>query len=156
MDMLQEPGELGELGEEVSTKNLLCANAPTRNDVGVVFIDWLREGIRSHLLLVNDRKAKVHIVDGTLFLVTPGIFQRYAAEHPVLAATDPKTDPWRTLQRQFEKMGVHLKNPNGQNIWTCSVQGPRKVSSLNGYLLRGDHPLCRDLQNDNPFLKLQP
>lgn len=96
----------------------------------------MREGVLSHRLLVNDSTAKIHIVEGTFFLVTPGIFQRYAAEHPELADGNDKAEAWRPIQRHFERLGVHLKRPNGQNIWTCKVQGPRKTSCLNGYLLR--------------------
>ena len=123
--------------------------------MGLAFLEWLRDGIHTHRLVVNDSKAKVHTVDGTFFLVTPGIFQRYAAEHPELAAEDPESEAWRVLQRQFQKLDLHLKKPNGQNVWTCTVQGRRKSSSLNGYLLRSHQTLSRDPPKDNPFLALQ-
>ncbi|WP_409289992.1 MobH family relaxase [Pseudomonas sp. KCJK8927] len=153
MDMLQEPGELE---DGPSTGSLQSATAPPQDAVGLAFIEWLREGIHSHRLVVNDSKAKVHTVDGTFFLVTPGIFQRYAAEHPELTESDPNNDTWRRLQRQFEKLEVHVKKPNGQNIWTCKVGGPRKASSLNGYLLSDARTIQGELPANNPFLTLMP
>ncbi|WP_409265121.1 MobH family relaxase [Pseudomonas sp. KCJK8521] len=151
MDMLQEPAEFqaGPVAESFQP-----TTAPDPDDAGLAFIEWLREGVHSHRLVVNDSKAKVHTVDGTFFLVTPGIFQRYVAEHPDSAEASPKSDSWRLLQHQFEKLDVHLKKPNGQNIWTCKVKGPRKTSSLNGYLLRGKAAISQESPADNPFLTL--
>lgn len=151
MDMLQEPAELQ---ARPTAKSLRSSTSPGLDDAGLAFIEWLRDGIRSHRLVVNDSKAKVHTVDGTFFLVTPGIFQRYVAEHPDLAEASPNSDSWRLLQRQFEKLDVHLKKPNGQNIWTCKVKGPRKTSSLNGYLLCSKAAISQESPADNPFLTL--
>ncbi|MFV2926401.1 MobH family relaxase [Pseudomonas alloputida] len=151
MDMLQEPVER-QAGPSLTSPQ--PATAPSQDGSGLAFIEWLREGVRSHRLVVNDSKAKVHTVDGTFFLVTPGIFQRYAAENPGLADADSMSDGWRLLQRQFEKLGIHVKKPNGQNIWTCSVRGPRKTTSLNGYILSDKHLLGVLPPRDNPFLTL--
>lgn len=152
MDMLQEPGELGHGSSAASPQS---ATAPPQDALGLAFIEWLHEGVQSHRLVVNESKAKVHTVDGTFFLVSPGIFQCYVAEHSELAEADPKIEDWRRLQREFERLEVHQKRPNGQNIWTCTVQGPRKASSINGYLLRSVLSLRGDLPKNNPFLKLQ-
>lgn len=151
MEILQEPGELE---DGPSTGSLQSATAPPQDAVGLAFIEWLREGIHSHRLVINDSKAKVHSVEDTFFLVTPGIFQRYAAEHPVLAKADPQVEDWRRLQRQFEKLDVHVKKPNGQNIWTCTVRGPRSTSSLNGYLLSDPRTISGEPPANNPFLTL--
>ena len=153
MGMLKEPAEL-QAGPTAAS--LRPTTSPEQDAAGLAFIEWLREGIRSHRLVVNDSKAKVHTVDGTFFLVTPGVFQRYAAEHPGLDDAGPKSDGWRLLQRQFEKLDVHLKKPNGQNIWTCNVRGPRKTSALNGYILRDANFLGQPPPSDNPFLSLRP
>lgn len=151
MDMLQEPSEV-ETGP--STGSLHSTTAPSKDTEGVAFLEWLRQGVLSHRLVVNDSKAKVHTVDGTFFLVTPGIFQRYAAEHPEPAEAAPQSDAWRRIQRHFEKLDVHLRKPNSQNIWTCTVRGPRKTTSLNGYLLREKAAISREPPADNPFLTL--
>ncbi|MNJ31877.1 hypothetical protein D3C77_265280 [compost metagenome] len=88
------------------------------------------------------------------FLVSPGIFQRYVAECPHPVAGDVSPEDWRQHQRLFERLDIHLKRPNGQNIWTCKVQGPRSTSSLNGYLLREAEIISSQPPANNPFLKL--
>ncbi|WP_336331544.1 MobH family relaxase [Pseudomonas putida] len=132
------------------------ATAPTQEDSGLAFIEWLREGILSHRLVVNDSKAKVHTVDGTFFLVTPGIFQRYVSEHPQLAKAGPTKEAWRDLQCEFQKLHVHLKTPTGQNIWVCKVKGPRRASLLNGFLLSDPSTISVEPPVNNPFLTLIP
>ncbi|MBA6104603.1 MULTISPECIES: MobH family relaxase [Pseudomonas] len=151
MDMLQKPAEL-QAGS--SAERFRPTTSPGQDDAGLAFIEWLREGIHSRQLMVNDSKAKVHTVDGTFFLVTPGIFQRYAAEHPGQPEGSDQEEPWRRIQRHFEKLGMHVKRPGGQNIWSCAVRGPRKTSVLNGYLLLGTAGLTSEQPIDNPYLAL--
>ncbi|AZL69457.1 MULTISPECIES: MobH family relaxase [Pseudomonas] len=151
MGMLQEPSEV-ETGP--SAESLQSATTPPKDAEGLAFLEWLRKGVLNHRLVINDSKAKVHTVEDTFFLVTPGIFQRYAAEHPGFADADSKSDAWRRIQRQFEKLHVHLKMPNGQNIWTCTVRGPRSASSLNGYLLSDPRTISGEPPANNPFLTL--
>lgn len=151
MGMLEDPAEL-QAG--ATAASLRPTTSPEQDAAGLAFIEWLREGIRSHRLVVNDSKAKVHIVDGTFFLVTPGIFQRYAAEHPRQPEGSDQEEPWRRIQRHFEKLGMHVKRPGGQNIWSCAVRGPRKTSVLNGYLLLGTADLTSEQPVDNPYLAL--
>ncbi|WP_070095671.1 MobH family relaxase [Pseudomonas sp. NBRC 111139] len=153
MDMLEEPRQLQ---TESSTGSLQPATTLSWDVVGLDFLEWLRKGVLSHRLVINDSKAKVHTVEGTFFLVTPGIFQRYAAEHPMLVDADFQNNAWRRLQRQFERLDVHVRKPNGQNIWTCSVRGPRKTTYLNGYILRDTNLLGLPPSPDNPFLSLRP
>ncbi|KGK25402.1 MobH family relaxase [Pseudomonas plecoglossicida] len=151
MDMLQEPSEV-DTGP--STGSLQSTTAPPQDAAGLAFLEWLRDGIANHRLIVNDTKAKVHAVDGTFFLVTPGIFQRYAAEHLEQPDGADQKESWRRIQRHFENLGIHQKRANGQNIWTCVVRGPRKTSTLNGYLLLGTAELISVHPVDNPYLAL--
>ncbi|BBR54769.1 helicase [Pseudomonas putida] len=152
MDMLEEPRQLE---TESSTGNLQSETTPPQDAIGLVFLEWLRDGVRSHRLLINDSKAKVHSVEGTFFLVTPGIFQRYVAECLKCTTEDEKNLAWRQLQRHFERLGIHKKRSNAQNIWTCRVNGPRKSSTLNGYLLHNANFLNSVPPPDNPFISLQ-
>lgn len=46
-------------------------------DQGQCFLNWVKLGVQTHRLVINDAKAKVHSVDSTAFLVTPEIFRRY-------------------------------------------------------------------------------
>lgn len=128
----------------------------TSSDPGQIFLDWVRDGIRSHKLIINDSKAKVHTVNGTAFLVTPGIFQRYVQEFPdITHGTEHEGEAWRWVQRQFEKLRVHRKRSDGLNIWTCQVKGPRKNAKLQGYLLENPRLLFSQSPPDNPYLSVE-
>jgi hypothetical protein len=123
------------------------------DDPGQAFLNWVREGIQNHKLIINDSKAKIHTVSGTLFLVTPGLFQRYVQEFPGISmGADSQGEEWRWVQKQFEKLKIHKKRDNGLNIWICNVQGPRKKSTLKGYLIGESTLLLPSIPPNNPFL----
>lgn len=123
---------------------------------GEHFIAWLRDGIQARRLIVNDAKALVHTIAGTVFLVSPGIFQRYAQEHPEVArfAKQEQQAEWAWMQKRFERLGIHRKQDNGLNIWTCEVAGPRKSRRLHGYLMRTASLVFADVPPTNPYLKI--
>lgn len=123
---------------------------------GEHFMAWLRHGIQNRKLIINDTKALVHTASSTVFLVSPGVFQRYAQEHlqtAVLAKQDQIAD-WQWVQKRFEKLQLHRKQDNGLNIWTCEVTGPRKSRKLHGYLLSDPRHLFEEVPLDNPYLHL--
>jgi len=123
---------------------------------GQTFLDWVKEGIQSHNLIINDSKAKVHTVDGTLLLVTPGIFQRYAQEFPGIASgANAGSEEWRWIQKRFEQLNLHRKRKSGFNIWCCQVKGPRRKTTLKGYLLTKPELLISPLPANNPFLTIK-
>ena len=112
--------------------------------------------MQSRKRILNDAKALVHTVDDTVFLVSPGVFQRYVQEHPqvpALAKQDAVVD-WQWVQKRFEKLQVHRKQPSSLNIWTCEVTGPRKSRKLHGYLLDDPGQLFDERPPNNPYLKL--
>lgn len=119
-------------------------------------MDWLRQGIQSRKLIINDAKALVHTVANTAYLVSPGVFQRYAQEHPQIGATAKQEglQGWQWVQKRFERQHLHRKQPNGLNIWTCEVEGPRKTRRLHGYLLDEPSLLFDVLPANNPYLRL--
>ena len=119
-------------------------------------MQWFTQGIQTHRIIMNDAKALVHSVKDTLYLVTPGIFQRYGQEHPHLAriAKQESLSDWEWIQQRFEQMKLHRKQPNGLNIWACEVTGPRKTRRLNGYLLKSPGGLMNELALNNPYLKI--
>jgi integrating conjugative element relaxase (TIGR03760 family) len=132
------------------------ADATTEEHQGEHFLQWLRDGIRSHRLIVNDAKALVHTVAGTTFLVSPGLFQRYVREHPRVGRRtgSKEVEDWQWVQKQFERLHLHKKQRDGHNIWTCEVVGPRRRRHLHGYLVSESHALFDDTLPDNPFLRL--
>ena len=119
-------------------------------------MQWLRNGIPSHRLIINDAKALVHTVAGTAFLVSPGVFQRYVREHPELdlMVGTKESAGWHWVQKEFERMHLHKKQRDGRNIWTCEVVGPRRRRHLHGYLLADSSALFDNALPDNPFLRL--
>lgn len=132
------------------------APRPQAEPSGEVFMAWLTQGVRSHKLIINDAKALVHTVAGTAYLVSPGVFQRFAQEHPQVAsiARQEKLEAWQWVQKRFEKLAAHRKQASGLNIWTCDVTGPRKSRRLHGYLLARPEALFGEVPPDNPYLRL--
>jgi hypothetical protein len=134
----------------------LESSGPLAENPGQVFLNWVRAGIQSHKLIINDSKAKIHTVSGTVFLVTPGIFQRYAQEFPDISLEpDQEGEEWRWVQKQFEKLKVHRKCDDSLNIWTCQIKGPRKTAKLKGYLLEDPELIFESLAPENPYLMLE-
>jgi len=123
---------------------------------GEHFMAWLKQAIASHHLIINDAKALVHTVADTAYLVSPGVFQRYAQEYPQVSALakQEKQQDWQWIQKRFEKLGLHRKQPDGLNIWTCEVTGPRKTRRLHGYLLQEPGTLFETVPANNPYLML--
>ncbi|WP_281687536.1 MobH family relaxase [Pseudomonas citronellolis] len=135
----------------------MTAMPTSSNSLGQGFVAWLKAGIASHRIIINDAKALVHTADGTAMLVTPGIFKRYVLEHPDLEkqATAQGVKSWQLVQRAFEKEKLHRKTAKSLNIWTFDVVGPRKSKQLRGYLLRDPHAVFNEVPFDNPSLALQ-
>ncbi|GBC57190.1 pyruvate/2-oxoglutarate dehydrogenase complex, dihydrolipoamide acyltransferase (E2) component, and related enzymes [Stutzerimonas stutzeri] len=125
---------------------------------GEHFMAWLQQGIASHRLIINDAKALVHTVSDTGYLVSPGVFQRYAQEHLQVGALAKQENlqDWQWVQKRFERLQLHRKHANGLNIWTCEVTGPRKSRRLHGYLLQDPAGLFGELPPNNPYLSVQP
>lgn len=141
---------------DASSASTLEISNPSSDDPGRVFLNWVKEGIRSHKLIINESKAKIHTVGGTVFLVTPGLFQRYVQEFPGVANdADQEIEEWRWVQKQFERMKVHRKRDDGLNIWACQVHGPRKTATLKGYLIEEPKLFFEWIPPDNPFLTIE-
>ncbi|WP_338743795.1 MobH family relaxase [Pseudomonas sp. KK18] len=146
--------ETPDLDQGTALSKTPIAEEQDNNDLGKNFLEWLRAGLQSHALIINDSRAKVHTVGDTYFLVTPGIFQRYAMECQEQVVHIDSTEAWPSVQKSFERMNIHQRRPNGENIWACHVQGPRKRGKLNGYLMKDPLELNQDGLTNNPFLRL--
>jgi len=149
----EEPSKPGDITKATkSTGSFESSGTPS----GEHFMTWLRAGIQSRKLIINDAKALVHTVSGTAYLISPGVFQRYAQEDPQVAALAKaeQLPAWQWTQKRFEKLGLHRKQPNGLNIWVCEVKGPRKSRRVHGYLLANTDSLFDEAPLDNPYLGL--
>lgn len=126
------------------------------NDYGAAFLSWLKSGVLTHKIIINDAKARVHTVSGTAFLVSPDIFKRFALEHPDIekVARERELEAWQVVQRAFEKKKKHRKTPEQLNIWTCKVRGPRKTRELRGYLISDPRDVFNEVPYDNAILEL--
>jgi integrating conjugative element relaxase (TIGR03760 family) len=133
----------------------LSPNTP-QEPSGEHFIAWLRQRIASHVLIINDAKALVHTVADTVYLISPGIFQRYAQENPAIVTYTKQEHvaDWQWIQKRFEKLSLHRKQENGLNLWNCEVAGPRKSHRLHGYLLKDPKCLFDDAPPNNPHLSI--
>lgn len=125
-------------------------------ELGQGFIAWLKTGITSHRLIINDAKALVHTVDGTAMLVSPGIFKRFVLEHPELEriAKAQEVNAWQLVQRAFEKQKQHRKTTKQLNIWVFNVTGPRKTKQLKGYLMQDPLSVFNEVPFDNPAISI--
>ncbi|MEL4887274.1 TraI domain-containing protein [Pectobacterium betavasculorum] len=143
------------LGESGATPPHPMPDA-TMQPSAVHFIAWLKDGIATRKLVINDAKALIHTISDTAYLVSPGVFQRYAQEHPQVAvlAKQKNQQDWLWVQKRFESLGVHRKHTDGLNIWTCEVTGPRKSRRLHGYLLQDPAIVLRELPPNNPYLSV--
>ncbi|AIZ79131.1 MULTISPECIES: MobH family relaxase [Pasteurellaceae] len=107
--------------------------------LGKQFVDWLKQGIDQNKFAISKNTAKLHIVDGALFIVSPTIFEQFLQE----AGLPYDKDAITNLQYRFQDLGLHTpKNvmrkgkPDSINFWRCAVAGPRKTSYLTGYLIK--------------------
>ncbi|MBZ9559116.1 MULTISPECIES: MobH family relaxase [unclassified Modicisalibacter] len=115
---------------------------------GVQFWKWLKTGLADHSILINDTQAPVHVVDGTYFLVSPGIFKSFSR----LVLDDESQ--WKFVQKRFQKLGVHVRT-QGKNIHTVIVEGPKKSRELQGYLIKDPKCLGQKVPADNWALALK-
>lgn len=121
---------------------------------GEHFMTWLTEGLRSNRIVMNAPQALVHVAEDTLYLVTPGIFRRYAQEHPELdeIAKKKRQLGWEWIQKRFAEMRLHRKSACGLNIWPYELRVDNKKRRLHGYLLTNHYGLVNDLVLNNPNL----
>ena len=124
---------------------------------GEHFMAWLKQAVQTRKLIINDAKALVHTVSDTVYLISPGVFQRYAQEHTTIGplAKDAALQDWQWVQKRFEKLGLHRKQPSGLNIRTCEVMGPRKTRQVHGYLLEDPSHIFDAVPPNNPYLSLK-
>jgi len=154
----QAPAQQESDAPVISPAPVIQEQASWTRPSGEHFMIWLRQHIDTRKLIINDARALVHTVANTVYLVSPGLFQRYAQEHPQSAvfAKEDKTADWQWVQKRFEKLDLHRKHENGLNIWTCEVTGPRKSRRLHGYLLNDPLRLFNDAPMNNPYLTVLP
>lgn len=117
---------------------------------GSDFITWLKTGIQTRKIIVNDTMAQVHMVEGKAFLVSPELFKSY-----VKNTTGSTGEEWKVVQKAFQRLKLHQRGDDGINIFVCEVKGPRKTRRVKGYLLDKPETIFGDtLPEDNPYLSV--
>src|SRR3546814_540988 len=113
---------------ELTLMPAASSSAPMAQASGEHFMMWLKQGITSHKLIINDAKALVHTVSDTAYLVSPGVFQRYAQEHPQVAALAKQEEQqdWQWVQKRFEKLQQHRKQRSEEH--TSELQSLMRIS----------------------------
>lgn len=79
---------------------------------GEIFVEWLKSGIIGNTLTINNSNAKLHIVKGNLFLVTPGIFQLFFNSKGITNFTKKDIE---NLQYSFQDLKLHKKYHQSNN-----------------------------------------
>lgn len=93
------------------------------DDPGLRFVAWLKENIASGRVEINTARARIHVLQEGLALISPGIFRDFDGAC------------WDKAQKRFQKLKLHLKRPDGTNIWTCRVAKDRKQSRIKVMLI---------------------
>ena len=96
---------------------------------GEAFRKWVETGINDSTLAVNGKSTLAHIGRTNIFLVAPGIFERYAAENSM---------DWETEQRHFLSMEIHTRNGE-KDWWFARVQTAGKMERIRGVLVSSEH-----------------
>ncbi|HDL1148369.1 TPA: TraI domain-containing protein [Mannheimia haemolytica] len=141
-DMPHNPSEKGienPRSSKADNSMISMQSVPIQAVSGKEFVNWLKKGVAVNKFAINKPSAKLHIVEDHLFLVTPVIFEMYLQE----TGQPYDKETINNLQYDFQGLGIHLpKNtiingkPDTINFWKCDVIGPRKTSSLTGYLIK--------------------
>ncbi len=110
-----------------------------QEDVVKQFFSWLQEGIEKSRLITNQTKARIHVVNEGVILVTPGIFQDFAK------TLDQDNDSWMAIQQKVLKKNWHVRDKKGLNVVKYQVKGQSKKTKVNAILFQdvsrvfGDH-----------------
>jgi len=124
-------------GKENRLPSVRDENNPSRP--GEMFIEWLRQGIRSGTMIVNSPGARVHVVEDGVLIVSPGAFKDFDAGH------------WQVVQSDLLAMGIHLAR-DGSPMRCWNVRG-RDGVFIRGVLFPGTAMLFDSPPDVNPALE---
>ena len=154
----KKPSQENEINKIASTPSITVGDDTKETEAvsGEIFVEWLKSGIIGNTLTINNSNAKLHIVKGKLFLVTPGIFQLFFNSKGITNFTKKDIE---NLQYSFQDLKLHKKyrqsNNDSINFWRCKVIGPRRTSQLIGYLIdKTDYFFGNRIPIDNLHLSL--
>jgi hypothetical protein len=101
-----------------------------QEDVVSQFFNWLQKGIEKGQLKTNQTKARIHVVNEGVILVTPGIFQDFAK------TLDQDNANWTAIQQKVLKKNWHVRDGKGLNVVKYQVKGQSKKTKVNAILFQ--------------------
>ncbi|CNF63006.1 TraI domain-containing protein [Yersinia similis] len=120
-----------EYGSSKIKQNTIPTAQRENFNIGMVFYEWVKQGILEQSIRVNETYSSVFIIAGYVFMTSPAIFYQFISENK--PAFDEEPCNWRTIQKQFEKLKHHKRQTNGANVFCCEEKEEGK--SFNGYLI---------------------
>ncbi|HAW0784613.1 TPA: DNA-binding domain-containing protein [Escherichia coli] len=116
---------------------------------GGEFIEWLRHGLNSGDIPVNQPGARVHLIAGYVFLCVPDVFYLY------LKQTESSHER-RSVQSAFERVGLHRVRSGERFVQARlydSAERTGRYQPVSGYLVKS-HNLFRGNESpgDSPFI----
>ena len=112
---------------------------------GQLFHKWIETGINKGPQPINTPQAVIHILERGVFVVSPAVFKR--------CAKDLKLER-ELVQKDFQKLKLHEKNPKGQNWFKVRVTSKGKISLLKGWIIPFEHFEIVTEIKPNPYLAL--
>lgn len=116
---------------------------------GGEFVEWLRHGLNSGEIPVNQPDARVHLIAGYAFLRVPDVFYLY------LKQTGSNHDR-RYVQSVFERAGLHRVRSGERFVQARlydSVERKGRYQPVSGYLVKSRSLFSgKGLPGDSPFI----
>ncbi|EIR2566106.1 TraI domain-containing protein [Escherichia coli] len=113
------------------------------------FVEWLRHGLDSGEIPVNQSDARVHLIAGYAFLRVPDVFYLY------LKQTGSNHDR-RYVQSVFERAGLHRVRSGERFVQARlydSVERKGRYQPVSGYLVKSRSLFSgKGLPGDSPFI----
>lgn len=103
------------------------------------FICWMLLNIATKKLRVNEPGAKVHVLESHIAIVSPSIFESYFSGNPtkksIYAKKAGDNQVYTVLQKEIVALGINQIGTDGKNIVSMTVNGEKRKSKLNVFLL---------------------
>jgi hypothetical protein len=87
------------------------------------FLDWLKDGIETKKIRINDYDADIHIIKGGLFLEMPAIIKRFCAQ----SSKKPKIEQ---VMAQLKKTGFISSSEDREELATYLYTNTKESSPL--------------------------
>lgn len=125
-------------------------------DLAERFMAWIQCGLADGSIRFNDSSAMVHFVEEGMLLVSPKVVQvfvdRFGADGDGRPATAEQSRPWARLQREFQRSGLPLRNPEvkGSYLFAYATTNSKSDRPVNCYLIPQPERFINPLPAPNP------